>query len=79
MRVTHKHGWFLVGVAVWNFVTWVMFARNLYDAHASGEDRPQGYWIAHSGLIVVNLVLGVVFAVLGLRILKTRESARTTR
>lgn len=65
--VGRKTGWFLLAVAAWNFVTWIMFARNLYDAHASGEDRPQGYWVAHSGLIVVNLVLGVVFAVLGLR------------
>lgn len=62
-----RTGWFLIAVAIWNFFTWTTFARNLYDAHASGEDRPSGYWIAHSGLIVVNLVLGVVFAVLGVR------------
>lgn len=68
-----KTGWFLVAVAAWNFLTWTMFARNLYDAHASGEDRPQGYWIAHTGLIVVNLVLGGVFAVLGVRSLRHRS------
>ena len=65
-----KTGVFLVAVAAWNFLTWTMFARNLYEAHASGEDRPQGYWIAHSGLIVVNMVLGVVFAALGVRALR---------
>jgi putative solute:sodium symporter small subunit len=70
MKTQRRLGWFLVGVAVWNVVTWFMFARNLYDAHAGGEDRPQGYWIAHTGLIVVNLVLGGVFAALGLRILR---------
>lgn len=70
MTPGRKLGWFLIGVAGWNFVTWFMFARNLYDAHASGEDRPSGYWVAHAGLIVVNLVLGVVFAVLGARLLR---------
>lgn len=72
MKLEKKHGWFLVGVAVWNFVTWAMFARNLYEAHSSGEDRPQGYWIAHSVLIVVNLVLGAVFARLGVKVLRGR-------
>lgn len=70
MTVGRKTGWFLVAVAAWNFLTWIMFARNLYDAHASGEDRAQGYWIAHTGLIAVNLCLGVVFAVLGVRTLR---------
>ena len=69
-RVQRKHGWFLVGVAVWNAVTWVMFARNLWEANASGEDRPKGYWIAHSVLIVVNLVLGGVFARYGVKVLR---------
>ncbi|MGB0099226.1 MAG: hypothetical protein WBP61_03005 [Nocardioides sp.] len=78
MRAGRGLGWFMVGVAAWNAVTWFMFARNLYDAHASGEDRPQGYWIAHSGLILVNLVLGTVFAVLGVRILRRNaESAQS--
>ena len=69
-----KTGWFLVAMAAWNFLIWTTFARNLYDAHASGEDRPQGYWVAHTGLIVVNTVLGVVFAVLGVRTLRRTRS-----
>lgn len=73
MKAGRGLGWFLLGVAVWNVFTWFMFARNLYDAHASGEDRPQGYWVAHSGLIVVNLALAVVFTVLGVRILRSRR------
>jgi hypothetical protein len=48
MQMQRKHGLFLLGVAVWNFITWGMFTRNLYAAHTSGEDRPAGYWIAHS-------------------------------
>lgn len=70
MKLERKHGWFLVGVGLWNFFIWATFAKNLASAHSSGEDRPQGYWIAHSVLIVVNVVLGVLFLGLGRKVLK---------
>jgi len=79
MKLERKHGWFLVGVAVWNFVIWATFAKNLYAAHSDGEDRPQGYWIAHTVLIVVNIVLGVFFARLGAKVLRsTPDRDRTS-
>jgi hypothetical protein len=68
-----RTGWFLVAVAIWNFFIWLTFAKNLYQAHADGEDRATGYWVAHSVLIVVDLALGVVFAVLGVRMLRARR------
>ena len=70
MRFERKHAWLLIGVAAWMVVTWLMFARNLGEAYADGEDRPSGYWVAHSMLIVVNLVIAAVLARLGLRALK---------
>jgi hypothetical protein len=70
MRFERKHAWLLIGIAAWMVVTWLMFARNLGDAYADGEDRPSGYWVAHSMLIVVNLVIAAVLARLGLRALK---------
>ncbi|WP_457206703.1 SCO4848 family membrane protein [Nocardioides sp. P5_C9_2] len=73
MTLTRRHGLFLVGVAAWNALTWGMFTKNLYAAHAAGEDRPAGYWIAHTGLIVANLVLGGVFAVWGAKVLRSRS------
>ena len=72
MRLGRKHGWLLVGVGVWNLLTYAMFTRNLYAAHASGEDRPTGYWVAHSVLIVVNVAIGVVLGRLGLKALRSR-------
>ena len=73
MRFERKHAWLLVAVAVWMLVTWLMFAKNLGEAYADGEDRPSGYWVAHSVLIVVNLVIAAVLARLGLRALRARE------
>ena len=70
MRFERKHAWLLLGIAAWMVVTWLMFARNLGEAYAGGEDRPSGYWVAHSMLIVVNLVIAAVLARLGLRAFK---------
>lgn len=70
MLMRRRHGLFLLGLAAWNLLTWGMFAQNLYAAHAAGEDRPAGYWIAHSVLIVVNLALGGVLAVWGAKVLR---------
>ena len=75
MKLERRHGWLLVGVAVWNFLTYAMFTRNLWNAHADGEDRPTGYWVAHTVLIVVNVVIGVVLGRLGLKALRSRSEA----
>ena len=52
MKLERKHGWLLLAVAVWNVIIWLTFAKNLSAAHASGEDHPTGYWVAHTVLIV---------------------------
>ena len=75
MRLERRHGWWLMALAVWNAFIWLTFAKNLYAAHASGEDRPTGYWVAHTVLIVVDLVIAVVLARWSLRILRHREPA----
>lgn len=72
MRLERRHGWLLVGVAVWNALTYAMFTRNLWNAHADGEDRATGYWVAHTVLIVVNLAIAVVLGRLGARALRSR-------
>ena len=73
MRAQRPLAWFLVAVVGWNLLTWTMFARNLAEAHAAGEDRPQGYWIAHTVLIIVNLVITAVLAGVSWRSLRGRD------
>ena len=48
MKFERRHAVLLLAVAVWNVVTFGMFARNLWAAYAAGEDRATGYWVAHS-------------------------------
>ena len=74
MKFERKHAFLLIGVAIWNFFTWATFAKNLSAAHSSGEDRPAAYWIAHTVLIVVNVIIGAILGGLGLKALR-RSSA----
>ena len=65
MKLQRKHAVLFLGIAAWNLLTYATFTKNLAAAHARGEDRPTGYWVAHTVLIVVNLVIAVVLARLG--------------
>lgn len=62
-----KHAVLFLAIAAWNVFTYSTFTRNLAAAHSRGEDRPTGYWVAHTVLIVVNLVIAGVLARLGTR------------
>lgn len=74
MRFNKKHAWLLIGVGVWNFWIWLTFAKNLSAAHGRGEVHPQGYWIAHTILIVVDLILGAVLLTLGIKALRAAKN-----
>ena len=71
MGLTRRHGWLLIAIAAWNVFIWLTFARNLRAAYVDGEDRATGYWVAHTVLIVVGLVIAVVLTWLGRRVLRT--------
>ena len=75
MTFSKKHAWLLIGVGIWNFFIWITFAKNLSAAHSRGEDHPTGYWVAHTMLIVVDLVIGAVLVGVGLKALRTSKKA----
>ena len=71
MKLTRKHAWFLVAVGVWNWLTYARFTKALIE---TPEDRPTGYYVAHSILIVVNVVIGAVLGVWGVKALRGRSA-----
>ena len=77
MKFERRHAVLLLAVAVWNVVTFGMFARNLWSAYESGEDRATGYWVAHSVLIVVNFVIAALLGSLGWKALRASLEALT--
>jgi hypothetical protein len=66
VRLERKHALILIGIAVWNVVTYATFIKNL----AGTEGRPTGYYVAHTVLIVVNLLIAVLLATWGYRAYK---------
>jgi hypothetical protein len=67
VKFERKHAVLLLGIAAWNVFSYVTFAKNLSAAHARGEVRPTGYWVAHIILIVVNLAIAGVLGRIGFR------------
>jgi hypothetical protein len=75
MRFERKHAVLLLAVAVWNVVTFGQFARNLWSAYDSGEDRATGYWVAHTILIIVNVAIAALLGSLGWKAWRATRAA----
>jgi hypothetical protein len=73
VKLERKHAVVLLLVAVWNVLTYARFTKALIDTQ---EDRPTGYYVAHSVLIVVNIVIAAVLGRWGWQALKgTRQES----
>ena len=73
MRFERKHAVVLLLIAAWNVVTYARFTKALVDTQ---EDRPTGYYVAHSILIVVNILIAAVLGRWGWQALKASRQAR---
>jgi len=67
VKLERKHAVVLLLVAVWNVLTYARFTKALIDTQ---EDRPTAYYVAHSILIVVNVVIAAVLGRWGWQALK---------
>ncbi len=67
MKLERRHAWALLAIAAWNVVTYAQFTRALATTE---EDRPVGYYVAHTVLIVVNLAIAAVLGRWGVRALR---------
>lgn len=64
VTLTRRHAWILFAIAAWNVVIWSTFIKNLL----ADSGRSTGFYVAHSVLIVIDLLIAVVLALLGLKI-----------
>lgn len=69
MQMSRKMAGFLVGVAVFMIFEWVTLGFNLADGH------PTAFYVVHGVLIAVNIALGIVLGVIGLRRLAERPQS----
>jgi hypothetical protein len=78
VKLERKHAVLFLAIAAWNVFSYANFAKNLFEAHERGEDRPTGYWVAHIVLIVVNLSIAAVLGRLGFKAWRaTGDRSRT--
>jgi hypothetical protein len=70
VKFERKHALVLLAVAVWNVLTYARFTKALIDTQ---EDRPTAYYVAHSVLIAVNIVIAVVLGRWGWQALRANE------
>ena len=66
MKLERKHAVVLLAIAAWNVITYVRFIKAL----AGTEGRPTGYYVAHTILIVVNLLIAALLGTWGVRAYK---------
>lgn len=52
---------FLIALAVFMLAQWTMLIFNLQEGH------PTAFYVVHGTLIAVNLVLGIILGVIGIR------------
>jgi len=69
VKLERKHALVLLGIAIWNVVTYLRFIKALVDT----EDRPTGYYVAHTILIIVNLVIAAVLGTWGVKAYKAAK------
>ncbi len=67
MKLERKHALVLLGIALWNLLTYARFTKALIQTE---EDRPTGYFVAHGVLIVVNVAIAAVLGTWGVRALR---------
>jgi hypothetical protein len=70
VKFERKHALALLAVAVWNVVTYAQFTRALIN---TDEDRPTGYYVAHSVLIVVNVLIAIMLGRWGWQAIKASK------
>lgn len=71
--------WLLVGFAVWSWVIWPVFIKNIAaDPRSFTNGSPTAFFDVHLVLTVVSLAFAVVFLVIGIRgLLAARRAGRS--
>ena len=74
MKLERKHAVVLLAIAAWNVVTYARFIKALLDT----EDRPTGYYVAHTILIIVNLLIAGLLGTWGVRAYKAAKASQSS-
>lgn len=73
MKLERKHAVVLLAIAAWNVITYARFIKALADT----EGRPTGYYVAHTILIIVNMLIAALLGTWGVRAYKAARTAES--
>ncbi|MER7244213.1 hypothetical protein [Kribbella sp. NPDC000426] len=74
MKLERKHALVLLAIAAWNVITYLRFIKALIDT----EGRPTGYYVAHTILVIVNLLIAVMLGTWGVRAYKAAKASQSS-
>ncbi|RZU15484.1 hypothetical protein EV645_3022 [Kribbella rubisoli] len=74
MKLERKHALVLLAIAAWNVITYLRFIKALMDT----EGRPTGYYVAHTILVIVNLLIAVLLGTWGVRAYKAAKASQSS-
>jgi hypothetical protein len=72
VKLERKHALILLAIAAWNVITYLRFIKALMDT----EGRPTGYYVAHTILVIVNLLIAVLLGTWGVRAYKASKASQ---
>ena len=74
MKLERKHALVLLAIAAWNVITYLRFIKALMDT----EGRPTGYYVAHTILVIVNLLIAALLGTWGVRAYKASKASQSS-
>ena len=74
MKLERKHALVLLAIAAWNVITYLRFIKALRDT----EGRPTGYYVAHTILVIVNLLIAALLGTWGVRAYKASKASQSS-
>jgi hypothetical protein len=74
VKLERKHALVLLAIAAWNVITYVRFIKALMDT----EGRPTGYYVAHTILVIVNLLIAALLGTWGVRAYKAAKASQSS-
>jgi hypothetical protein len=78
--MSKRVSWFLVAFAVWSWVIWPVFLKNIWKDPRSWHHGMTAFFGVHLVLTVVSIVLGTIIGWLGVRgLVRAARSAESPR
>ncbi len=73
MILSRRWSWFLVAFAVFSWIIWITFMKNIANDDRSFEDgSPQAFFIVHLVLTIVTLSFSTAIGWLGVKGLRAK-------